>query len=180
MTRLRGKFLLVGVCNSSTSWRLSELIFLFSLNLFFMIQRVIHRAKEFLFFSLTPLDWLVSTRDLICNKTTFAKFLDNISLSWGCCSLGAKRRAIVDDPPVRWDHPNARNQSRCHSILHEIILFQISSSVSWMWSTLTARLRICTCIPYCSIIGPAIDACARVCARSSSSMLLYLFILSSV
>jgi len=76
-------------------------------------------------------------------------------------TLGAKHRAIVDDPSVRWDHPNARNQSHCHSIsLHEVILFQISSSVSWVWSTLTARLRICTCKYSCSIIGPAIDACS--------------------
>ena len=45
-----------------------------------------------------------------------------------CCPLGAKRRAIADDPLVHWDCPSACNRSRCRSAsLREVIPFQIFS-----------------------------------------------------
>ena len=109
MTRLRGIFLLTRACNSSTSRRLSELIFsLFILDSFFMIRRVIQEIKK-IFFSMSQLDWLISycIFNLIYNET--AKFLDDPTSRCRerCCSL-----VIVDDSLVRWD-PSACNWSRC-------------------------------------------------------------------
>jgi len=51
MTRLRGKFLFAGACNSSTSRRFSELIFSHFFSLFFLFHdsfswRVIHKVQE--------------------------------------------------------------------------------------------------------------------------------------
>jgi len=45
-----------------------------------------------------------------------------------------------------------------------------------MWSTSTARLYICTCIPCCSIIGPAIDACIMRVRASSIFCIALIFV----
>jgi len=102
--------------------RLSELIFLFS-SLFHDSMRNTYKKKIYCF-SLMSLDWFGSLiRDLMYNKTFVSSSMTSHCYE-RCCSLSAKRQAIVDDPPARWDRPSARNRPRCRSVsLHEIIPF---------------------------------------------------------
>jgi len=123
MTHLRGKFLLAGACNSSTSRRFSELIFsLFSSDFFFMIQRVICIIQETkkIFFLMTLLDWLISCIrnlfNLIYNETDFAKFLDYRQHLVVMSIVVRCEASIIGDSLARghWD-PSVHNPCVCRT-----------------------------------------------------------------